>query len=102
MTRPPPTSTLFPYTTLFRSLGLHREHQAGAHRGIVDDHRAGAADALLAAERSEEHTSQLQSRFDLVCCLLLEINIRFDNSSVSDAHALRFGRSVKHYFGPFL
>src|SRR5436305_3522075 len=69
MIRRPPRSTLFPYTTLFRSKkdGLVT---AGNASGIND----GAASLLLAnAEtRSEEHTSELQSRPHLVCRLLLE------------------------------
>src|SRR5438067_6970842 len=66
MIRPPPRSTLFPYTTLFRS---HRQPRFDrARRG------EGGRDRRLHAEgkRSEEHTSELQSRFDLVCRLLLE------------------------------
>src|SRR2546422_2373584 len=73
MIRRPPRSTLFPYTTLFRS---------GAHGGI--DHRhhlfdlvrhlgSHRVDAVGEADRrSEEHTSELQSRLHLVCRLLLE------------------------------
>src|SRR5712664_4481018 len=61
MIRRPPRSTLFPYTTLFRSFG-RRLHAEPAR--ALDDHAA--------AERSEEHTSELQSRSDLVCRLLLE------------------------------
>src|SRR5216684_7584342 len=66
MIRPPPRSTLFPYTTLFRSLARHRhaDHARPAHA-----HRPVEA---LPAERSEEHTSELQSRLHLVCRLLLE------------------------------
>src|SRR2546427_5313085 len=69
MIRRPPRSTLFPYTTLFRSsLGLAvgfelrlelRDHAASGHRRGV-------------GERSEEHTSELQSQSNLVCRLLLE------------------------------
>src|SRR5207249_7330521 len=62
--RRPPRSTLFPYTTLFRSQQPERLAQAGF---VIDDEDAGHA-----AGRSEEHTSELQSRFDLVCRLLLE------------------------------
>src|SRR5438067_4468736 len=66
MIRRPPRSTLFPYTTLFRSLLLlaraRAEHAGGPDR---EPHAAVLA-------RSEEHTSELQSRFDLVCRLLLE------------------------------
>src|SRR5690349_22421615 len=91
MIRPPPRSTLFPYTTLFRSVQVDGV-------GIVDpeghvEGAAGEADAReldpgdldlrgleitpgidggTAGERSEEHTSELQSRRDLVCRLLLE------------------------------
>src|SRR5437870_6607069 len=66
MIRRPPRSTLFPYTTLFRSLLQHRDG-AGAGGGV----QPGAEDEL-AAVRSEEHTSELQSRGHLVCRLLLE------------------------------
>src|SRR5260370_26768886 len=85
MIRRPPRSTLFPYTTLFRSrLGGRRQHLAeqravlegqrgGAQRRVV--HRGiGIADLVGAdpVERSEEHTSELQSHLNLVCRLLLE------------------------------
>src|SRR6266496_198919 len=62
MIRRPPRSTLFPYTTLFRSR-LPRS-DAG--------HRPGRDPARTPRPRSEEHTSELQSRRDLVCRLLLE------------------------------
>src|SRR5207249_11477726 len=67
----PPRSTLFPYTTLFRSVvEQHRDrHGADAARHWRD----GGRDLFRFLEfRSEEHTSELQSRFDLVCRLLLE------------------------------
>src|SRR5438874_10648103 len=64
MIRRPPRSTLFPYTTLFRSLPF-RLTRAQA-RALADVHED------LTAGRSEEHTSELQSRRDLVCRLLLE------------------------------
>src|SRR2546430_5772940 len=78
MIRRPPRSTLFPYTTLFRSFGaaerpfhVHVVPRAGwacpRGRGGV---RAGAR--RRSAERSEEHTSELQSQSNLVCRLLLE------------------------------
>src|SRR3712207_7498057 len=98
MIRRPPRSTLFPYTTLFRSLD---EVDADAeHGGVLDGHdaavpdrpeglRDGRPDRLVVVgrdrghppERSEEHTSELQSRQYLVCRLLLEKkkeNIRVD------------------------
>src|SRR2546422_9695618 len=83
MIRRPPRSTLFPYTTLFRSLGA--EHTRGDRaclqrqpralsRGQPPPPRRGQSARLLsrALARSEEHTSELQSRLHLVCRLLLE------------------------------
>src|SRR2546421_7241824 len=87
MIRRPPRSTLFPYTTLFRSRRVgppttHGDELATARR-MIDQHAVAAvvhgvsehgvvAGALLPQVRSEEHTSELQSRSDLVCRLLLE------------------------------
>src|SRR6266436_8034192 len=69
MIRRPPRSTLFPYTTLFRSPPLLR---GGDRRpGILPVQIAGSG-AVLRKHRSEEHTSELQSRLHLVCRLLLE------------------------------
>src|SRR2546422_3440219 len=74
MIRRPPRSTLFPYTTLFRSLlvlaigdGAELLGQAPARH-----HHARELGRLLDVGRSEEHTSELQSRLHLVCRLLLE------------------------------
>src|SRR5690349_23482755 len=88
MIRRPPRSTLFPYTTLFRSrydvplgaVGSHARPDRSPGRG---DRDRGIGDPVRAADRgagcptgrlprSEEHTSELQSRRDLVCRLLLE------------------------------
>src|SRR3989449_7794670 len=73
MIRRPPRSTLFPYTTLFRSLHARRStahHDEREERapplGVGFEHR------VLELARSEEHTSELQSRLHLVCRLLLE------------------------------
>src|SRR5690349_23796420 len=91
MIRPPPRSTLFPYTTLFRSVllgriqlqlrqplqvlgvfdllgvrGLERHHFRAVRTAV------GLGPTRPAPDRSEEHTSELQSRRDLVCRLLLE------------------------------
>src|SRR5438034_7889453 len=78
MIRRPPRSTLFPYTTLFRS-GLGAEAAEGAELGDahahgLDDPPAPGhrAEAERRVRRSEEHTSELQSHSDLVCRLLLE------------------------------
>src|SRR2546428_5659543 len=65
MIRRPPRSTLFPYTTLFRSLEDVRERE-------LEDVLVEADGPLDVRGRSEEHTSELQSRSDLVCRLLLE------------------------------
>src|SRR5206468_11391591 len=69
MIRRPPRSTLFPYTTLFRSLAARRK--AWPIPWSAEDRRSTwlVPERLL---RSEEHTSELQSRSDLVCRLLLE------------------------------
>src|SRR3712207_8279926 len=89
MIRRPPRSTLFPYTTLFRSGDGHDarvvdehveralpavgERADGGEVGQVElAHLALAGDRLRGAPRSEEHTSELQSRQYLVCRLLLE------------------------------
>src|SRR5690349_22553650 len=75
MLRRPPRSTLFPYTTLFRSHRQRARTRAadrpthGAHAGLVDRRHGERAHP---GSRSEEHTSELQSRRDLVCRLLLE------------------------------
>src|SRR5690349_24939676 len=76
--RRPPRSTLFPYTTLFRSARLARvpaAPQARRRRGPLHRQRLGRRlppRRRAGARRSEEHTSELQSRRDLVCRLLLE------------------------------
>src|SRR5438132_5526492 len=73
MMRPPPCSTLFPYTTLFRSQAVtfltnDRLRPAGARLRCVE----GRLNRGVGLARSEEHTSELQSHSDLVCRLLLE------------------------------
>src|SRR4051794_41522980 len=77
MIRRPPISTLFPYTTLFRSvhegIPTAARRQAGAALGSLPGRRAAApAAARRPGSRSEEHTSELQSPVHLVCRLLLE------------------------------
>src|SRR5438093_2284488 len=70
MIRRPPRSTLFPYTTLFRSRTHGRVPPDAAARGRRADHLVRRRHAQRA--RSEEHTSELQSLTNLVCRLLLE------------------------------
>src|SRR2546430_6182653 len=86
MIRRPPRSTLFPYTTLFRSHVGHHEllidrvvaaHQVRVARVVVDHHLVDLGQAVGVAlaqllVRSEEHTSELQSQSNIVCRLLLE------------------------------
>src|SRR5438874_5715621 len=75
MIRPPPRSTLFPYTTLFRSSPAPEPRQARLARARAArqrNARPGRGVRGRGDERSEEHTSELQSRRDLVCRLLLE------------------------------
>src|SRR2546422_3669376 len=69
MIRRPPRSTLFPYTTLFRSNYLY---SASAARNPAADANFQGFGQFLTGARSEEHTSELQSRLHLVCRLLLE------------------------------
>src|SRR3712207_7400965 len=70
MIRRPPRSTLFPYTTLFRSEVIYKLATQPGRLSIVGDKGVGLTFSLW--ERSEEHTSELQSRQYLVCRLLLE------------------------------
>src|SRR5437660_8868121 len=86
MLRRPPRSTLFPYTTLFRSISQKlvrdlNEEAATLRIAVVP---AGAAAAYRL--RSEEHTSELQSRGHLVCRLLLEKKKKYPNTSPSNYH----------------
>src|SRR5260370_16656215 len=69
MIRRPPRSTLFPYTTLFRS-----KASSASTAGVSAVHccRAGSMQTASGSNRSEEHTSELQSHLNLVCRLLLE------------------------------
>src|SRR5256884_6047354 len=70
MIRRPPRSTLFPYTTLFRSDHGSRRDRPGCRRPSRR-HERGGTPRPQPAVRSEEHTSELQSRLHLVCRLLL-------------------------------
>src|SRR5258705_1848937 len=75
MIRRPPRSTLFPYTTLFRSVAFpYRGPGRGRveRRFVADLDRFDTNSEVLTRERSEEHTSELQSLRHLVCRLLLE------------------------------
>src|SRR3712207_8985043 len=102
MIRRPPRSTLFPYTTLFRSPPPASRAAAAGCRGRAA-RRSGAAGSRApcappAPERSEEHTSELQSRQYLVCRLLLE---KKKNISIC---FLALNLSLHHfiYYVPFI
>src|SRR2546422_3936971 len=85
MIRRPPRSTLFPYTTLFRSVDKFPA-AVDAHDDEVDP-----AALFEAPDRSEEHTSELQSRLHLVCRLLLE-----KKKNNSDRHGTRATRPTNN------
>src|SRR2546422_2300490 len=99
MIRRPPRSTLFPYTTLFRSLRPPDCPRALGRAVLSLDLRAGgvvsrsAVLASLREERSEEHTSELQSRLHLVCRLLLEKKKKKTQNTRGRGETLRWARS---------
>src|SRR5258708_18887476 len=99
MIRRPPRSTLFPYTTLFRSHrvgGANRQRAAADHeRGAADgpvEQLMGSVPAVLLRGRSEEHTSELQSPDHLVCRLLLEKKKKRTKQSATSTSTCRVRR----------
>src|SRR2546429_208655 len=82
MIRRPPRSTLFPYTTLFRSstpaMWVEKRERRQQVRAAVLELPEEFREAVVLFERSEEHTSELQSRLHLVCRLLLEKKKRIE------------------------
>src|SRR2546430_5991336 len=95
MIRRPPRSTLFPYTTLFRSLDRHdpggvgenplafpRRGHAHRHDVLLIPFRGYGLHARRRGQRSEEHTSELQSQSNLVCRLLLEKKTKMVTQSI--------------------
>src|SRR5438067_9639485 len=95
MTRRPPRSTLFPYTTLFRSPAVHFSLPSRSY--AASDGPLLPPTATITS-RSEEHTSELQSRFDLVCRLLLEKKKpnTFLTTSRADTRSLRTPATTTH------
>src|SRR5256885_3836955 len=96
MIRRPPRSTLFPYTTLFRSLGGHyrircrcADTKSSARRLMIRV-AVAASDAYPVQGRSEEHTSELQSPCNLVCRLLLEKKKTANRPSSTYSHYCTF------------
>src|SRR5260221_9079295 len=95
MIRRPPRSTLFPYTTLFRSLFLGERGVDLPRRSVLD-----IIEGLQNTIRSEEHTSELQSHSDLVCRLLLEKKkqrrtLRYAQLHASANHLVHCGNGLK-------
>src|SRR5438105_11366827 len=88
----PPRSTLFPYTTLFRSvsgMGSVIDEASGTYEGACGAYRTVTRSLrsrldMATERRSEEHTSELQSRVDLVCRLLLEKTKLSDYNNTKD------------------
>src|SRR5438270_6374674 len=102
MIRPPPRSTLFPYTTLFRSEGEgaellnHRVDRPGCPQEL--------ADSQFLRTRSEEHTSELQSQSNLVCRLLLEKKKKKKTQKqimkTDDPITITYAKSSQIFYGP--
>src|SRR2546422_4910537 len=100
MIRRPPRSTLFPYTTLFRS----RPPSGIFFCGVVELHKVASASSReergeenAHQSRSEEHTSELQSRLHLVCRLLLEKKKKTQLNSISDNTHNTTANVMRHY-----
>src|SRR2546430_13718624 len=83
MIRRPPRSTLFPYTTLFRSLGGIATPPIVTITGISVPNGTAGSVVTVVISRSEEHTSELQSQSNLVCRLLLENKIISHNGPMA-------------------
>src|SRR5260370_17285126 len=101
MIRRPPRSTLFPYTTLFRSLALMGENGAGKStllRVLSGDHTPDDGgleiDGKPESTRSEEHTSELQSHLNLVCRLLLEKKKKIHTNTSTSNTQYTFNKHV--------
>src|SRR2546422_2512559 len=92
MIRRPPRSTLFPYTTLFRSRFAGHDD---AFHVLVQNARAAPPLAALISYRSEEHMSELQSRLHLVCRLLLEKKKKHRVSSTQDINTSHRNSTVR-------
>src|SRR2546430_10752037 len=87
MIRRPPRSTLFPYTTLFRSTTSNARIIGVSHHHLCCQKKSRSSPAMPRRLRSEEHTSELQSQSNLVCRLLLEKKKKKINTQ--DCNALR-------------
>src|SRR5260370_3327829 len=96
MIRRPPRSTLFPYTTLFRSPLVFLPEIA--HSGVTGDDRGGVVSRAVVHHhnRSEEHTSELQSHLNLVCRLLLEKKKKKKNRHHNQRPQRAVYRDIRH------
>src|SRR2546422_4205618 len=96
MIRRPPRSTLFPYTTLFRSVLLRTAEVSLPGVELHQDLRSAVRGLCKGFPRSEEHTSELQSRLHLVCRLLLEKKKKLLDTAPPDEEATRIPDDVPH------
>src|SRR5438094_1515404 len=101
MIRPPPTSTLFPYTTLFRSCRRTPRTACTARSTRPSSQPARRSPPAASSARSEEHTSELQSPYDLVCRLLLEKKKKKRKNQITEQdkkrnNLIRQGRTASH------
>src|SRR2546427_2284686 len=98
MIRRPPRSTLFPYTTLFRSPPRASAACVATRKRPLGRQGAGAVD-VVDARRSEEHTSELQSQSNLVCRLLLEKKKKNITKMPRSNNAIQHGRCAQNREG---
>src|SRR2546422_1295638 len=94
MIRRPPRSTLFPYTTLFRSVETALTGDGGEN--VINGTSDWVYEEELDLRRSEEHTSELQSRLHLVCRLLLEKKKKDKQKQKNDLHRTRHDAQSVH------
>src|SRR5438034_8324760 len=98
MIRRPPRSTLFPYTTLFRSHIERGGQPAVLFTGFQGDEVWALDPWELAYQRSEEHTSELQSHSDLVCRLLLEKKKKKKKNNKRSCSKTQLRKMISHVY----
>src|SRR5256886_5159856 len=96
MIRRPPRSTLFPYTTLFRSIGVLAEVHEAEPQQLHQGPPPSSPSRPTCATRSEEHTSELQSQSNLVCRLLLEKKKKLNSLYARHLNPLSLSSFVIH------
>src|SRR2546430_6434802 len=97
MIRRPPRSTLFPYTTLFRSALQGKAFQKWRMIGNHQPCRKNQGQANTNVHRSEEHTSELQSQSNLVCRLLLEKKKKCNKSTLTSNRPISAISTLRYY-----